>query len=57
MFLLSKKKKKGKAKTTKKIKKIPIKMANGILFILSLNNSEILTFINININKKSIDPF
>lgn len=37
------------------LKNIPMIIANGMLLLLSLVSSEILTFINININKNSIE--
>jgi hypothetical protein len=37
------------------IKDITIIIAKGILLLVSLNNSDILTFININIKRNKID--
>ena len=37
------------------VKKIPTIMARGMLLLLFVTSSDILTLININMNKKSID--
>ena len=45
----------GKTSYTKELKDTIIKSPNGILLLVSLKSSEILTFINISINKNKID--
>jgi len=45
----------GKSLYNVTLKNIPIIIANGILLLLSVVSSDILTLINININKNKID--